>query len=54
MKIVDKDLNLGINVLTNDFEESTHENNGQRFEYGNKGVDRGQSLCRHMETKDKN
>ena len=39
MKKVDKDLNLVIKVSTYGFEESTHEDNGQRFESGNKGVD---------------
>ena len=38
MKIVDKDLNLEIKVSTYGFEEVIHEDNGQRFKSGNKGV----------------
>ena len=47
MKIVDKDLNMKIKVLTHGFEELTREDSRQRFESRNKvstHEDRGQSL----------
>ena len=50
---MDKDLNLGIKMSTHGFEESTHEDSGQRFKFGNKSVKHMTLRSRHMKTVNK-